>query len=339
MRTFAYSFPKSTFSMNLITKIKAPILNELQVFEKTFADSLHSSNLLLSDVNEYVRRGNGKQLRPVLVLLGAKICGKINQSTINCAVGTELLHTASLIHDDVVDDTLERRGQKSVNAQWNNRIAVLSGDYMFANAARYVVKTKNNRILELYSNAAMQLVYGEFLQLTNMEQSKMPDEEDYFNIIRKKTALLFSACTEIGALSVDAGENALKALRSYGECLGICFQLKDDIFDYYENLNIGKPTGNDVRDGKITLPLIYALRNAAENEKQPVLDIISRKDFSEKNIQTILHFAREKGGIAYAEQQMEFFKQKAAAELAIFPDSEVKNALLTSAEFAVVRES
>jgi len=322
--------------MSLITSIKAPILNELQLFEKTFADSLQSSNLLLSNVNEYIRQRNGKQLRPVLVLLCAKLCGEINQSTIDSAVALELLHTASLIHDDVVDDTFERRGQKSVNAQWSNKIAVLSGDYMFSNAAIYVIRTENLRIIKLFSTLGIQLSDGELLQLANTERSKMT-EVDYFSVIRKKTALLFSACTEIGAMSVGTDENVQRYLRNYGEYLGICFQLKDDIFDYYENLNIGKPTGNDIRDGKITLPLIYALRNSSEKEKEQILYIINRKDFSEKNVQTILRFAHENGGIAYAEQQMEFYKEKAIAELNNFPDTEIKKSLLMSAEFAAER--
>lgn len=322
--------------MSFITSIKTPILDELQTFEKTFADSLQSSNLLLSNVNEYIRQRNGKQFRPVLVLLCAKLCGEINQSTIDSAVALELLHTASLIHDDVVDDTFERRGQKSVNAQWNNKIAVLSGDYMLSNALFHATKTRKIPILELISNLGLQLSDGELLQLANAERSKMT-EEDYFCVIRKKTALLFSACTEIGAMSVGADQSTLKHLRNYGEHLGICFQLKDDIFDYHENLNIGKPTGNDIRDGKITLPLIYALHNSPEKEKEQITDIINRKDFSEKNVQTILRFAHENGGIAYAEAQMEFYKEKAIKELSYFPDTEIKKSLLISADFAAER--
>jgi len=335
MCTFAFHFKNSLF-MSLITSIKAPILNELQMFEKTFSDSLQSSNLLLSSVNEYIRQRNGKQFRPVLALLCAKICGEINQSTIDSAVALELLHTASLIHDDVVDDTFERRGQKSVNAQWNNKIAVLAGDYTFSNGAVYAIKTENLRIIKLFSSLGVQLSDGELLQLASIERSKMT-EEDYFCVIRKKTALLFSACTEIGAMSVGADENTLKHLRNYGEYLGICFQLKDDIFDYYENLNIGKPTGNDIRDGKITLPLIYALRNSPEKEKEQILDIINRKDFSETNVQNILRFAHENGGIAYAEAQMELYKEKAVEELNSFADTEIKESLLMSAEFAAER--
>ena len=324
--------------MSMIISIKEPILEELQLFEKVFAVSLQSGNPLLSSVNEYVRQGSGKQLRPVLVLLCAKMCGMVNQSTIESAVALELLHTASLIHDDVVDDTFERRGRKSVNAQWNNKVAVLSGDYMLSNALHYATKTKNVRILELISNIGMQLSDGELLQLMNIEQSEVT-EQDYYNIIRKKTALLFSTCTEIGALSVNAPENKTEHLRNYGEYLGICFQLRDDVFDYNEKGNIGKPTGNDIREGKITLPLIYALQNSSEQKKESILHIIENKDFSPKNVSDILLFAHENGGIAYAENQMEFYKKKAIDEIADFSDNDIKKSLVMSAEFAVSRKN
>ena len=334
---FCSSFNDKNLFMSLITSIKTPIQEELQLFEKAFAASLQSGNPLLSSVNEYVRQGNGKQLRPILVLLCAKMCGTVNQSTIESAISLELLHTASLIHDDVVDDTFERRGRKSVNAQWNNKVAVLSGDYMLSNALNYATKTQNLRILELISNIGMQLSDGELLQLMNTEQSAIT-EEDYYNIIRKKTALLFSTCTEIGALSVCASENQRECLRNYGEYLGVCFQLKDDIFDYNEHANIGKPTGNDIRDGKLTLPLIYALRNTSGNEKERILRMIKDKDFTPENVHDILSFAHENGGIAYAEKQMDFYKKKALAEIADFPDNAIKQSLLMSAEFAVERK-
>jgi len=324
--------------MNLLSSIKRPIQEELQLFEKTFVESLQSDNSLLLSVNEHIRQGNGKQLRPILVLLCAKICGKISQQTIESAVALELLHTASLIHDDVVDDTFERRGRKSVHAQWNNKIAVLSGDYMLSNALHYATRTKNIRVLELISNVGLQLSDGELLQLINTEQSKIR-EEDYFNIIRKKTALLFSTCTEIGALSVGAASDVQEHLRNYGEYLGICFQLKDDIFDYYEDTNIGKPTGNDIRDGKITLPLIYALQNTSGKERDEIFATIQCKNFLAENVHRILRFAHENGGIAYAKEQMERYKKKAIEEISSFGDNEIKDSLLASAEFILARES
>lgn len=323
--------------MSPIEKIKEPIGRELELFEKTFAESLLSKNPLLASVNEYVRQGSGKQLRPILVLLCAKLCGEVNGSTVDSAVAVELLHTASLIHDDVVDDTFERRGRKSVNAQWNNKIAILSGDYMLSNALHYATQTKNMRVLELISNIGMQLSDGELLQLINTEHSEVT-EADYYNVIRKKTALLFSTCTEIGAITVGASCEQLAHLRDFGEYLGICFQLKDDIFDYDENAHIGKPTCNDIRDGKVTLPLIYALRMAGAEEKARMLRMIRNKDFSSDNIHAIVRFAHEQGGIAYAEKQMELFRQKALDELDAFPSGVLKDALVAVAEFVVKRE-
>lgn len=323
--------------MDLIATIKEPVKAEMQQFEACFASSLKTDNPLLSNITEYVLTGSGKKLRPILVLLAAKLCGQINDTTINGAVALELLHTASLIHDDVVDDTDERRGKESVQIKWNNKIAILSGDYMLSSSLRYGTRTKNLNILELISNIGCQLSDGELLQLLNVEQAGTTEEE-YFNVIRKKTALLFSTCLETGAWSAQGNETQIKALRNYGEFLGICFQLKDDVFDYDENASIGKPTGNDIRDGKVTLPLIYALRNTEGAEKDQIFKWMQKKDFSQENIHRILDFARKNGGIRYAESQMEIYKNKAINELVAFPDSEIKQALITCAEFVVKRD-
>ena len=263
--------------MNTIAAIKEPVKTEMQDFEKAFVSSLYTDNPLLSSVNNYVLKGSGKKLRPVLVMLAAKICGTVNDASILSAISLELLHTASLIHDDVVDDTNERRGKESVNAKWTNKISILSGDYMLSTALYYATKTQIMGVLELISNIGRQLSDGELLQLSNSDQIKTT-EENYLKIIRKKTALLFSTCTEIGALSVNATLTEREALRRYGEYLGICFQMKDDIFDYFENASIGKPTGNDIRDGKLTLPLIYALKNTSGQLKEQIVSWIKNKD-------------------------------------------------------------
>ena len=323
--------------MSSINDIRKPIAEEMERFEQAFAESLRSDNPLLASVNEYVRQGSGKQLRPILVLLCAKLCGPVGQAAIHSAVALELLHTASLIHDDVVDDTAERRGRKSVNAQWNNKIAILTGDYMLSDALHQATLTRNLRVLELIANIGMQLSDGELIQLANTEHSKVT-EEDYYNVIRKKTALLFSTCTEIGALTTGADEGQLEHLSRFGEYLGICFQLKDDIFDYDENAHIGKPTCNDLRDGKVTLPLIYALRTASADGRDRVLHVIRQKDFSPENIHAIVRFAREQGGIAYAEEQMARFRRMALDELVAFPAGAEKAALEAAAEFAVARQ-
>ena len=309
----------------------------MQLFKKTFAEALSTDNPMLESVHEYVLQKSGKQLRPMLVILSAKLCGNVNQTTIDGALSLELLHTASLIHDDVVDDTLERRGKPSINARWTNKIAILSGDYILSKALVCATKTNNLPILKCIANIGMQLSDGELLQLVNVQLTKA-SEANYFTIIRKKTALLFSTCTEVGGLSVNAAENELIHLRNFGEYLGICFQIKDDIFDYTENISIGKPTANDVRDGKITLPLIFALQNSLGVDKDKIIDIINRKDFTSENIQSIIRFTHENGGVDYATKQMKAFKNKAIEELNGFADSDIKKSLILCAEYAASRD-
>ncbi len=322
--------------MEIITNIRKPILDEMQLFTRTFAEALSTDNPMLESVNEYVLQKSGKQLRPMLVLLSAKLCGDVNQTTINGALSLELLHTASLIHDDVVDDTLERRGKPSVNARWTNKIAILSGDYILSKSLASATKTDNLPILKSIANIGMQLSDGELLQLINVKLSEA-SEKNYYTIILKKTALLFSTCAEVGAISVNADPNALEHLRKFGEYLGICFQIKDDIFDYTLNDQLGKPTGNDIRDGKLTLPLIYALQNTVGTLRNEVLSMIENKEFTPENIEIITNFAIENGGLAYAQQQMEVFRKKAIEELDGFTNSEVKKSLILIADFAISR--
>lgn len=324
--------------MSLIENIRQPILAELQVFKKIFAAALKTDNPLLSSINEYILEGSGKQLRPILTILSAKLCGEISNATYNGALSLELLHNASLIHDDVVDDTLERRGRRSINARWTNKVAVLSGDYMLSSSLITATRTGNLEILHSVARIGMELSDGELIQLTNTQKTKIT-EEDYFKVIRKKTALLFATCTEVGALSVNADAEKLIHLRNFGEYMGICFQIKDDIFDYYQDIEIGKPTGNDLQDGKVTLPLIYALQNSDDVEKENVLSIIDSKDFTRENIDQVMQFARDRGGVSYAGNRMDEFKNKAIAELDGFPDSEAKRALIMCADFAAARKN
>ena len=323
--------------MNFIENIQRPILEEMQLFAKTFAEALSTDNPMLESVNEYVLQKSGKQLRPMIVVLSAKLCGDVNQDAIDGAVSLELLHTASLIHDDVVDDTLERRGKPSVNARWTNKIAILSGDYILSKSLSCAVRTNNLQMLKAIANIGMQLSDGELLQLVNVVISAS-SEENYYTIIRKKTALLFSTCSEVGGLSVNATEKDLVHLRNFGEYLGICFQIKDDIFDYSPDIQIGKPTGNDIRDGKVTLPLIYALMNSTGDERDQMLSWIENKDFSAENVQALTEFAHKNGGIKYAISQMQSFKNKAIEELNGFADSNVKQSLILCAEYAANRE-
>lgn len=324
--------------MKFIESIKSPILDEMQLFAQTFAEALKTDNPMLETVNEYVLQKSGKQLRPMMAVLSAKLCGVVNQRTIDSALSLELLHTASLIHDDVVDDTTERRGKPSVNARWTNKIAILSGDYILSKALSYAVKTNNLLILKCIANIGMQLSDGELLQLVNSKITEA-SEENYYTIIRKKTALLFSTCTEVGGLSVDATDEQLQHLRKFGEYVGICFQIKDDIFDYQSDIEIGKPTGNDIRDGKVTLPLIYAVLNCKDvDERTKVEGWLTSKDFSPETIEYITDFTYRNGGVDFAIERMETFKKEAIAELSDFPEGKVKDALILCAEYATKRE-
>lgn len=322
--------------MSLIDKIRQPISAEMRIFKSIFAEALKTENPLLSNVNEYILQGSGKQLRPILTILSAKLCGEVTEATYNGALSLELLHNASLIHDDVVDFTMERRGRSSINARWTNKIAVLSGDYMLSSSLINATKTKNLDILYAVANIGMELSDGELIQLTNTKKTKIT-EDDYFKVIRKKTALLFGTCAEVGAFSVNASAEVKNHLKSFGENLGICFQIKDDIFDYYQDIEIGKPTGNDLQDGKVTLPLIYALQNSEGTTREDIMSMIDRKDFSADNINLIMEFARNNGGVDYANKCMETYKNKAIAELNSFADSDVKDALIMCAEFAAGR--
>ena len=324
--------------MSLIENIRQPILAELQVFKKIFAAALKTENPLLSSINEYILEGSGKQLRPILTLLSAKLCGEVSNATYNGALSLELLHNASLIHDDVVDDTAERRGRRSINARWANKVAVLSGDYMLSNSLISATKTANLDILYSVARIGMELSDGELIQLTNTQKTLI-SEDDYFKVIRKKTALLFATCTEVGALSVNADAEKLANLRAFGEYMGICFQIKDDVFDYYQDIEIGKPTGNDLQDGKVTLPLIYALSHSANGEKENIMSIIDSKDFTQENIDKVMQFARDKGGVDYAERRMEDFKALAVATLDGFADSDLKRALIMCADFSAARKN
>ena len=261
-----------------------------------------------------------------------------NQATIQGAVAVELLHTASLIHDDVIDDTDKRRGNQSINAKWNNKVAVLSGDYMLSISLSEITLSSNIQMVKAISFVGAQLSDGELLQLQNT-QDNIISEAEYFQIIKKKTAVLFSVCMQIGGLSVGANEQTINNLMSYGEYLGYCFQIKDDIFDYYQDVNIGKPTQNDIRDGKITLPLIYALKNAPKTESAKIANLLKSNQLSEEEIDSIYRFALENNGIELAINQMNIYKKKAIDTLNDFPNNPYKEALIDCVEYAINRSN
>ena len=251
--------------MDKLQQIKLPIDKEFEEFRRLFDSSLQSSNSLLSEVLSYIKQRNGKMMRPILALLIAKLFGEINDSTLHAALSLELLHTASLVHDDVVDESDKRRGQSSVNAIYNNKVSVLVGDYMLATSLKHSAMTREITIVDLVACLGQNLSEGEIIQLANINASEF-SEEVYYDVIRKKTAALFTASAEAGAISVHASDEMVKNARLFGEMIGIAFQIKDYIFDYYSSDEIGKPTGNDMREGKLTLPALYVLNMFDDEE-------------------------------------------------------------------------
>ncbi len=321
-----------------IEQIKEPITEEFILFDKYFKEAFESNNEILGVINNYILENKGKQIRPVLTFLSAKICGKPTIETINAAIALELLHTASLIHDDIVDDTFERRGRKSVNAIWKNKIAVLVGDFLLSKSLSIANQTKNFRILEKITNLGKELSEGELLQISNAKNIST-DEQKYFDVILKKTATLFSTCTSLGAISVGADDRKAEALRKFGEIYGICFQIRDDMFDYIASeKEIGKPVGNDIREGKITLPLLYALNNVDSNTKEEYIGILRNQDFSKENIEKLISFAKENGGIEYSEKRLIDFRNEAVEVISFLPDNEVKHSLLMTLDHTIERK-
>lgn len=289
--------------MSQLSLIKKPIEGYLDDFIKLFNDSLSHTDGLLSQVLEHIRSRGGKRMRPMLILLIAKNYGGISSVTQHSAVGLELLHTASLVHDDVVDESKERRGQASVNAEYNNKVAVLVGDYVLSTALLNVALTNNTHIVQSLAELGRTLSNGEILQLSNIQNSEF-SEEVYYEVIKMKTAALFEACCEIGAMSANATEEDLEKAKTFGRNLGIIFQIRDDIFDYYDSKEIGKPTGNDMAEGKLTLPVLYALNSTDDNEMKTIARKVKSRDVSQEEISRLVAFTKANGGIEYAEQKM-----------------------------------
>ena len=279
-------------------------------FEGFFVDfvcfffySLNNFGGLLSQVLEHIRHRGGKRMRPLLILLIAKNYGGVNDVTLRSAVGLELLHTASLVHDDVVDESKERRGQPSVNAVYNNKVAVLVGDYVLSTALLNISYTNNSDILRSIAVLGRNLSNGEILQLSNIKNTEF-SEDIYYDVIKMKTAALFEACCEVGTLSVNANERQIELAKEFGRNLGIIFQIRDDIFDYYDSKEIGKPTGNDMAEGKLTLPVLYALNSTHDSEMEEIARKVKRNDVTRYEIARLVDFTKNNGGIEYAEQKM-----------------------------------
>ena len=323
--------------MDSISLIRTPIEAELRDFKELFDSSLSSSNALLDSVVSHIRQRNGKMMRPILVLLVARLYSAVSPATLHAAVSLELLHTASLVHDDVVDESTERRGQLSVNAVFNNKVSVLAGDYLLATSLVHAEQTNNYKIIRLVSSLGQKLAEGELLQLSNVSNHSF-SEEVYFDVIRKKTAALFAACAEAAALSVQVGEEEVAFARLLGEYIGICFQIKDDIFDYFDNREIGKPTGNDMLEGKLTLPALYVLNTTKNDEAQELAIKVKEGAATLDEIAHLISFIKENGGIEYAVQTMNVYKQKAFDLLASLPESDICVALRAYLDYVVDRE-
>lgn len=308
--------------MDFINKIIGP---ELKLFEKKFADAVKSETLLLDTIMKYIIKRKGKQLRPMFVLLSAKLHGEINESTYRAAALVELLHTATLVHDDVVDDSLERRSFFSINALWNKKIAVLVGDYLLSKGLLLATSNNDFRHLHILSDAVKQMSEGELLQLQKTRKLNL-DEDIYFEIIRNKTASLLSSACAVGAYSTSKDEGITAAMKLFGEKVGIAFQIKDDLFDY-GNEDIGKPTGNDIKEKKLTLPLIYTLNNVDAQLKRKVIYIIKNENKDTKKVKFVIDTVTDAGGIKYASDKMNAYRDEALEILNSFPENPVKAVL------------
>jgi octaprenyl-diphosphate synthase len=328
--------------MGVMKDFRSVIQTEFCQFEDEFASTLHSDNHLLNEALDYIHSKRGKQLRPILVLLSAAICKGITDKSIKSAVSLELMHTASLVHDDVVDNSPTRRGDKALQEQWSNKIAILVGDYMLSKAIGLLSSVRNNTILTIISEMTAALTSGEILQLHN-GQSMWISEEQYLQIIKQKTACLFSACSEVGAASSGATTRQQTAMRQFGLYLGLCFQLKDDIFDFSDIEDLGKPTMNDIRDGKATLPIIKSLQRATKKEAEQIKELAEglANKLPHINIfeaeQEIRSFVLRYDGIRYAYQQMEKYRKKAIEALSAFPNNKYKESLLALLDYAINR--
>lgn len=325
--------------MDYLSIIKHPIEAELADFVSLFNQSLSHEDGLLGSALEHIRKRAGKRMRPILILLMARNFGQITDVTQNAAVGLELLHTASLVHDDVVDESEERRGQASVNATYDNKVAVLVGDYILSTALLCVARTHSEQIVTYLAELGRTLSDGEILQLSNIGRKDI-SEDVYYDVIKQKTAALFEACAGIGALSSGASEEDVMAAKQFGQNLGIIFQIRDDIFDYYDSKEIGKPTGNDMAEGKLTLPVIHAVNNGGDEDMKRLALKVKDHSVTAEEIASLVDYTKRMGGIDYAEKRMWEFHAEAQRFLdERVGQQEIKEALQAYLDFVIKRNS
>ena len=325
--------------MDFLSLIKQTIEAELNDFIGLFNQSLSHSDGLLETALSHIRNRGGKRMRPILMLLMAKNYGGVTEATQHAAVGLELLHTASLVHDDVVDESAERRGQESVNASYNNKVAVLVGDYILSTALFHVSLTHNEIIVQRLARLGQTLSNGEILQLTNTSQDGL-SEDVYYQVIERKTAALFEACAAIGAISAGQDQDDVDAAVKFGQNVGIIFQIRDDIFDYYDSKEIGKPTGNDMIEGKLTLPAIYAINSTKNEEMIALARKVKARTINPDEIARLVEFTKQNGGIEYAERRMMDFHQAAMSFIEEKVKSpEIAKALQAYLDFVIQRNN
>ena len=320
-----------------IKDIKQPVSKEMALFESKFKNSLKTSVPLLDKIMHYIIKRKGKQMRPLFVFLTAKLFNNVNESTYTAASLIELLHTATLVHDDIIDEANFRRGVFSINALWKNKISVLVGDFLLSRGLLLAVENEQFQLLKIMSTAVKEMSEGELLQIEKTRRLDIT-EEVYFEIIKKKTAALISACCEAGAASTNAHKNDILKMRTFGEKAGIAFQIKDDLFDYTQNPLIGKPTGIDIREKKMTLPLIYTLNNSDKKTKAFIINTIKNDSKNFRKVEQIINIVKEKKGLEYAKNKMNLFVNEALEILKEFENNESKSSLINLVEYVVKRE-
>ena len=320
-----------------IKDIKQPVSKEMALFESKFKNSLKTSVPLLDKIMHYIIKRKGKQMRPLFVFLTAKLFNNVNESTYTAASLIELLHTATLVHDDIIDEANFRRGVFSINALWKNKISVLVGDFLLSRGLLLAVENEQFQLLKIMSTAVKEMSEGELLQIEKTRRLDIT-EEVYFEIIKKKTAALISACCEAGAASTNAHKNDILKMRTFGEKAGIAFQIKDDLFDYTQNPLIGKPTGIDIREKKMTLPLIYTLNNSDKKTKAFIINTIKNDSKNSRKVEQIINIVKEKKGLEYAKNKMNLFVNQALKILKEFENNESKSSLIKLVEYVVKRE-
>ena len=322
---------------NILEEIRNPIRQEMKLFEKKFQESMRSEVFLLDKITRFILKTKGKQIRPILVFLCAKLVGEITEKTHRGASMIELIHTATLVHDDVVDESFKRRGFFSINALWKNKIAVLVGDYLLSKSVIISTENQDFDILAVISKTIREMSEGELLQL---EKSRKLDitEDIYYEIIRKKTATLIAACCEVGVISNNVNVELAQKIRDFGTYTGIAFQIKDDLFDYLKKNVIGKPVGIDIKEKKLTLPLIYAMNSVKKDERKYYFNIVKNHSHETGKVNELMEFVKKSGGISYAEKVMLNYQKKALEILDDFPDNEVKKSLQLMLNYIIKRD-